>query len=305
MEKNSILKKRWFACIGALICAALWGTAFPVIKLGYEVLAIESVGSKLLFAGERFALAGVFVFLFGLIIYRKPLVIKRNEILPIALLGFVQTTLQYLFAYVGVGLTTATNTSILTGTVSIISVVAAAVFFRGTDRLTPLKAAGCLVGLFGIVFVHIKDFSLVSATLPGDFIVLLSAFSGAGGNIIIKKISQGKNPAAMTAYQLFGGGLLLIIIGVIMGGHISCTNPRGIVILIWLSVVSSVSFLLWTALLKHHPVSRITIFTMLVPVFGTLWSWILLGENIFNIGNLVSLLLIAAGIVLVNIRRNR
>ena len=90
-----------------------------------------------------------------------------------------------------------------------------------------------------------------------------------------------------------------------MGGHISYSSLKGVVILIWLSAVSSVSFLLWTALLKYHPVSRITIFTMLVPVFGTLWSWILLGENIFNIGNLVSLVLIAAGIVLVNIRSNK
>ena len=88
----------------------------------------------------------------------------------------------------------------------------------------------------------------------------------------------------------------------ILGGRVSYSSFEGIIILIWLSVVSSVSFLLWTALLKYHPVSRITIFTMLVPVFGTLWSWILLGENILNIGNLISLVLIAAGIVLVNQR---
>lgn len=302
MEKDSILNKRWFAYIGALVCAALWGTAFPVIKLGYDVLSIENTGSKLLFAGERFTLAGILVFLFGLIIYRKPLAIKKSDILPIALLGFVQTTLQYLFAYVGVGLTTATNTSILTGTVSIISVGAAAVFFGKSDRLTPLKIAGCLVGLFGIVFVNIKDFSLGTATLLGDFIVLLSAFSGAGGNIITKKISPGKNPAAITAYQLAGGGLLLVLSGVLTGGKVIYSNINGVIILIWLSLVSSVSFLLWTALLKYHPVSRITVFTMLVPIFGTLWSWILLGEDVFNIGNLISLMLIAAGIVLVNLR---
>ena len=179
MNQN-LLSKRWAAYIGATVCVALWGTAFPLIKLGYEKLAIDSVGSKLLFAGERFSLAGIFVFIIGLIIYKKPLIIKRKDFLPVALLGVTQTTLQDLFAYVGVGLTTATNTSILTGTVSIISVAAAAVFFRDTDRLTPLKIIGCLAGLAGIVFVNLKDFSLGTATLLGDFIVLLSAFSGAG-----------------------------------------------------------------------------------------------------------------------------
>ncbi len=304
MEKTSILKKRWVAYLGALLCVALWGTAFPVIKLGYSVLAIDSAGSRIMFAGERFALAGILVFVFGLIAYRKSLILKKNELLPVALLGFVQTALQYLFAYIGVGLTTATNTSILTGTVSIISVVAAAVFFRKSDRMTVSKIIGCVVGLIGIAVVNIKDFSVGSATLLGDFVVLLSAFSGAGGNIITKKISSGKNPVTVTAYQLFFGGALLIIVGLALGGTTRYTSAEGIVILIWLALVSAVSFMLWTALLKHNPVSRITIFTMLVPIFGTFWSWILLGEDILNIGNLISLVLISAGIVLVNIRNN-
>jgi len=67
-----------------------------------------------------------------------------------------------------------------------------------------------------------------------------------------------------------------------------------------LSLVSAVAFLLWTILLRHHPVSRISVFNMLIPIFGTLWSGILLGEDIFKWQNLVSLILISAGIVLVN-----
>lgn len=301
MKKSSILTKRWFAYLGSLICVALWGTAFPVIKLGYKVLSIDSAGSRILFAGERFTLAGLFVFLFGWIFYRTPPVLNKRELLPVALLGLTQTTLQYLFAYIGVGLTTATNTSIITGTVSIISVVGAALFFRKTDRLTIPKIIGCVVGLSGIVIINLKDFSLGGATLLGDFIVLLSAFSGAGGNIITKKISSGKSPVTVTAYQLFGGGALLAAIGLLLGGSVKYQSVQGVFILIWLSLVSSVSFLLWTALLKHHPVSRITVFTMLVPIFGTLWSWILLGENILSVGNLISLVLISSGIVMVNI----
>lgn len=98
----------------------------------------------------------------------------------------------------------------------------------------------------------------------------------------------------------FPGGVLLIFAGLILGGRLDLANPGGVAILVWLSVVSAVSFLLWTALLRYHPVSKITIFTMLVPVFGTLWSWILLGESVFSAQNLISLILIAGGIVLVN-----
>lgn len=299
--KKFTIKSPIIAVLGALLCVMLWGTAFPLIKLGYAGFAIEQsdAGSKLLFAGFRFAFSGVLVFLFGIIKQRRILLPKRRDLLPILLLGAVQTTLQYLFAYIGVGLTTATNTSILTGTASIISVVLAAVFFRD-DRMTVLKILGCVVGLIGIFVVNIADFSLDAVNFLGDIIVLLSAVSAAGGNIITKKITPSRDPVTVTAWQLFFGGVLLIFAGLILGGRLDLANPGGVAILVWLSVVSAVSFLLWTALLRYHPVSKITIFTMLVPVFGTLWSWILLGESVFSVQNLISLILIAGGIVLVN-----
>lgn len=300
---NNLLKNKYFAYFGALICVAFWGTAFPLIKLGYAKLNIApaDIASKLLFAGERFALAGIIVFVFGLFYYRKPVLPRKKDLAPVFLLGVVQTFLQYLFAYVGVGFTTAANTSVITGTVSIISVLLAAIFFKN-DKLGVLKIIGCLLGLFGIACVNLADLSLNSLTFIGDIIVLLSAFSGAFGNIITKKISRDKNPTAVTAFQLFFGGVLLIVSGLVFGGQTHFSNISCVVILLWLSIVSSVSFLLWTALLKYHPVSRISIFTMLVPVFGTVWSFILLGENVFRIENLISLLLIVAGIVLVNIK---
>ena len=35
----------------ALLCCALWGSAFPCVKIGYEWLAIEGAGSQILFGG--------------------------------------------------------------------------------------------------------------------------------------------------------------------------------------------------------------------------------------------------------------
>ena len=40
----------------ALLCCALWGSAFPCVKVGYQMLSIERTGSQLLFAGCRFFL---------------------------------------------------------------------------------------------------------------------------------------------------------------------------------------------------------------------------------------------------------
>ncbi len=78
------------------------------------------------------------------------------------------------------------------------------------------------------------------------------------------------------------------------------TSGQGVLILLWLAFVSAAAFTVWTALLRIHPASKISVFNLLVPVFGTVLSGLLLGENILKIETLLSLLLIAAGILLVN-----
>ena len=58
--------KKSVVFVMALIATALWGSAYPSIKAGYEFFSIEAsdIGSKLVFAGYRFAFAGILVLLF-------------------------------------------------------------------------------------------------------------------------------------------------------------------------------------------------------------------------------------------------
>ena len=47
----------------AVISCILWGSAYPAIKIGYDIFQIETsdIESKILFAGYRFVLAGLMV----------------------------------------------------------------------------------------------------------------------------------------------------------------------------------------------------------------------------------------------------
>ena len=49
--------------LGCLVCCALWGSAFPCIKIGYALFGIPAHdnASQLLFAGLRFTLAGAWL----------------------------------------------------------------------------------------------------------------------------------------------------------------------------------------------------------------------------------------------------
>ena len=92
MEK--LFKKPIVICVMALICCALWGSAFPCVKIGYELLQIETTGSQILFAGYRFFGAGILTFLMGCIIEKRVLTLKKSAIPYVAGIGIFQTTLQ-------------------------------------------------------------------------------------------------------------------------------------------------------------------------------------------------------------------
>ena len=87
-----------------------------------------------------------------------------------------------------------------------------------------------------------------------------------------------------------------------MGGHITKVTPSGIGLRVYLAMVSAVAYSLWGILLKYNPVSRVTVFGFMNPVFGVLLSALLLGEKdqASGILGLLSLLLVSVGIYVVN-----
>lgn len=287
----------------AILCTLLWGTAFPFIKMGYISFAIEEndIGAKLIFAGLRFMIAGFMVYLTVWITDRKLPTLNKNDILPVTGLGLVQTAAQYIFTYIGIGFTSGTNTSIITACGAFFTVLAVPLFFR-SDKLNIFKILGCIIGFAGVIAIN-RGGAVSADTMLGDVLILFSTVSAAGGNIISKKVALNRNPIKVTAFQLVIGGTVLLLSGFVCGGRLEFANIQSILILLWLAFVSAAAFSLWTALLKHHQASRISIFNLLVPVFGTFLSGVMLGEAVFRIETLVSLVLISAGIVLVNIKK--
>ena len=111
MEKK--LQNPIVICVLALLCCALWGSAFPCIKIGYEWMEIEGIGSQILFAGYRFFLSGVLTFALGCLLERRILRMKRENFGVIFRQGVLQTTIQYVCFYIGLAHTTGAKGSII------------------------------------------------------------------------------------------------------------------------------------------------------------------------------------------------
>ncbi|MFM9901447.1 MAG: DMT family transporter, partial [Polaromonas sp.] len=253
----SIFTQRKVVFLVATLCCLLWGSAYPAIKNGYALfhIAANDVPSKLVFAGYRFAFAGlVLLVIAGL--GRKPVFrMDRRTLGQVTLLGLTQTSLQYVFFYIGLAYATGVKSAIMNATGTFFSVLLAHFIYKN-DRLSFNKAMGCAVGFVGVMVVNFSDSLLnLDVTLLGEGFVVIAAFVLSAASIYGKKVSQHVDSVVLTGWQLAIGGLALLLVGWATGGQLTGFTRQSTALLAYLVLLSSAAFSLWTILLKYNRVS--------------------------------------------------
>lgn len=299
--KSNIFTKSLIVAILAILCCALWGSATPFIKIGYELILSErNTASTILFAGIRFAFAGLITVIIYSIARKKVLLPKPNNIGRILLVGAFQTVIQYMFFYIGLSNTSGVKGTVLSGSSAFFAVLVSALVFR-LEKLTPKKIIACILGFAGIIVINLKgiDFNM---NFTGDAFVIFSAVSLAVSSVLIKTFSKFEDPVVISGYQFIAGGAVMVIIGLSMGGRIHIGSLKAFGVLLYLSALSAVAYAVWGMLLKFNPVSKVTVYSFMTPVFGVLLSVLMLPEttNVSYISLVITLVLVSAGILLIN-----
>ncbi len=301
---SSPLTDRRTVFLLATFCCLLWGSSYPAIKGGYALFAIAAsdIPSKLVFAGWRFALAGLALLAWAGATGKRVRGWPVRTLGQFALLGLLQTTLQYVFFYIGLAHTTGVKSSIMNATGTFFSVLLAHWIYHN-DRLSYGKAIGCVVGFAGVMVVNLGSgldgLLALDFTLLGEGFVVVAAAVLAGASIYGKRISQGIDPIVMTGWQLAIGGVALLLLGYGLGGRLEHFTLASSALLAYMVLLSSLAISIWSLLLKHNRVSLITAFNFMVPVFGTLLSALFLNETILEWRYAVALVLVCLGIWLV------
>ena len=291
----------------AFICCVLWGSASPAIKIAYQLFRIgpEDTASRIMLAGARFMIAGAMTILFGSLLARRPLTPRKSSWKYIGVLALVQTVGQYYFFFMALAHISGVRGSIINASGNFIAILFAAFVFR-FERMTLKKTVGCLVGFAGIILIMGGWNALVSGgamTLAGEGAMLAAdLFYGASG-CLIKIYSRDENPVTLSGWQFALGGVILTVIGVLMGGQLHFYTVSCLGNLLYLGLISAGAYTLWGVLLKHNPVSRVSILGFMNPVMGVLLSALFLGESseAFSLTGLLAILLVSAGIIIVNL----
>lgn len=286
----------------AILCALGWSLAYPFIKLGYGELQIDSadLGSKILFAGIRFFAAGLLVLAFSAVQKRK-LAVTRKEVPWLTLFALVNTALHYLFSYIGLSYIPSARSTILDSMGSFFLIILSGLFLED-DTFSVKKIAGCLLGFCGILTISISPggglFSGIS--FLGDGMILLNACCAAGGGILTRFISKKMDMMTATGYGMSAGGLMLLLVGLMVGVRQPWNlSLWGVTILFVLVMISAVCFGIYNMLLANHPISKVAIYNSLIPVFGVMFSSLLLKEP-FSWQYILAAGLTAAGVYVVN-----
>lgn len=311
MKKHIVFTNKHYVTWLSILCCILWGSAFPVLKIGFEELKIDSsdIYSKMVFAGFRFLIAAVLVFIFYICSYKDFPKIKKNDLSKLFVFGILGTTLQYFFFYNGLANTTGIKASVI-GSSGIFFIIIFAHFWSKDDKMNYRKISGLILGFIGIIIVNwSKNDSTVNFfnfKFVGEGFLILNGLASAFATLYGKKVSSQMNPVIANGYQLFLGSIVLIGIGLIGGqGYTLVFTLKAFMLLIYSAFLSAIAFTIWYTLLKYNKASEVSIYKFLVPVFGSVLSVIFIGE-IFTIQVIAGMILASVGIYLVNkTRKNK
>ena len=232
--------------------------------------------------------------------------LRKIALFPGSLLdGFIVGILfgvEFGILYSSLLYTTASSAWILLYTTPFFHAVGAHYFLKG-DRLNLGKGVGLILAFCGIVFLLSEHAGLPSLdSLLGDMLALIAAIFWAATTIFIKRRLVGKVSHHHTLlYQtVFSIPVLFLLsrifeeqpIGQINGLILLSVAYQGI-------VIAFISYLLWFFLVHSYPVSRLSAFTFLTPVFATVAGVFLLHESLTP-RLILSLLLVSVGIYVVN-----
>ena len=292
-------KKRW-AIIFSLMAMLLWGSAIPLIKLTYIEAGIlpNDPGGKIFIAGIRFFMAGLLTYIYFFIFNRQKVERDKINYKFIIILALIQTTLQYSTYYIGLSNTLGSLAAVIQASNAFITVIISVILIAD-EKFTKKKVAALIIGSLGIIIINLKDAGNFHFKLTGEGFILIATTLNGLASVLIRKYGRDQNSFLMTGTQFLLGATPLIIIGAL--SHTSPVNVslKFFLMLCYGAFISATSFTIWTSVLQRHSASEFGIYKLFIPIFGTILSVLVLGEEL-TIYIILGLIFVLLGAVVLN-----
>ena len=232
-QTKTILKKTWVVAALACVCCLLWGSAIPLIKTGYRLMQMDSAdtASQIVFAGVRFALAGILVLIFASLRERKVLLPDRTVLKYAVPVCMAQTVCQYFFFYIGVAHTSGVKGAIITGLGNFIAILLSCLVFH-KEKMTGRKMLGCILGFAGVVVINLMGNSLDAGFRIIFYLAMVSAVAYTLWSVLLAW-----NDVSRVAIFGFVNPLFSVILSALVLGEVHQAFNMGSLIALFLVCV--------------------------------------------------------------------
>lgn len=208
-----------------------------------------------------------------------------RELWTFLYLGFFGVSINQFCFTLGLRYTSVSHSAVIVG-MGPIYVLALAVLLR-LEKATWHKGVGMVIAFAGIaVLASENGISAHSASLLGDAITVAGSLGFAMYVVLGKRVAAEYDALRMTAYNHFGGSLLVMPLAVrqafllVRGGDWRAVSWQGWAAILYMALFgSAVAYLSYFWLLRYLEASQLAAFTYLLPVLATLLGILTLGEK--------------------------
>lgn len=275
-----------------LALAAIWGSSFMFMRYLSPILG------PVLTADMRMLIAGAFLLLvFALTGFRLG---WRRNWRRYLVIGVINSGLPFLLFCFAALYVPASVESVLNALSPMFGAIFSAIWLG--EALTARKIAGLLVGAGGVAAIASLGALPPSPLLvPAILACALATACYALGGVYIKKKASDLAPRAMAGGSQIAAGLLVLPLAFAFP---PAAEPAPIVLAALAAfalLCSALAYLIYYKLMSELGPTKALTVTFLIPVFGMLWGWLLLGERI-SAATIGGTVLVLAGTALVAVK---
>ena len=256
--------------LGALI---LWSSSFGAIKFAY------TTSPPITLAVVRFIVATLILGALTLLPQNR-VKLEKKDIFTVVICGLTGIMLYAVLQNIAMQWTSASSATLIIASYPIITLLLESAIYK--TKLSALKIVAILIAIVGVVILsYVKPSSRVEGELLGILLLVIAGVVWAVYNFMTKKVVNRYPPITLLFYSTLFGTILMLPLALLERAQWKAPTLTSFSMMMFLGVFCSViAFLLYNRGLKTMAASTVTSMLNLVPIFGVLFSWLLLGEQV-------------------------
>jgi len=274
-----------------VVLALIWASAFFNIKIATESFGPITIAFLRVFFGSIPVL---------LLCFYKKIKIEAfsKDWYWFAIIGFVNLVLPFFLIAYGVKSVQSNLAAILMSTTPLSSTILGH-FYTKNEKFNLVKTFGILIGFSGIIYLFSDNLLINDSNFISALLILLGSTCYVVGGVLTLKISKKKNENVTGSILIWAILILIPFVYFIEKPWNSIPSIESTISVVYLGMVSTgVAWLLRFKILKDNGLIFQSQVSYLIPIFGTILSYIFLKE-IITPKILLSLLAVVVGIYFV------